>query len=327
VSAGPATAVIPVGGRTQWSVGGALTCTDGAAVHEVQAPTGVVSYDPADLTVRVGAGTTVGALAAVLADAGQECPLDPRTDDATVGGVLACGLSGWRRLRYGPVRDRVLEVRLRLADGREVKGGGPTVKNVSGYDLPRLAVGSLGTLGLITEVVLRCQPRAASASWFVAGGPDPVAVWRALARPSAVLWDGTTISVFLEGHPTDIADAVTVASLVPAPAPVAPVGPHRGRISVRPSHVLALAEGLRALDGVRWLAEVGVGTVHVACDAAVRLVAARAAAEAVGGWLLREEGGDGIDPFGRAFPGAAVAGRIRDALDPERRMNPGRLPL
>jgi hypothetical protein len=119
-----ATSVVAVGARTQWEVGGR---SDPAAT-EVCAPSGVVSYDPRELTVTVAAGTTVAELDAALAAQGQECPLDPRTPDATVGGVLAAGLSGARRLRNGPIRDRVLEVRFVTADGRVVKGGGPTVK-------------------------------------------------------------------------------------------------------------------------------------------------------------------------------------------------------
>ena len=124
-----------------------------------------LDYDPRDLTVTVGAGTSVAELAAVLAEHGQECPLDPRDPSATVGGVLATGLSGPRRLRHGPLRDRVLEVRFVTADGRLVKGGGPTVKNVTGFDLPRLLVGSLGTIGVIAQVTLRCQPLPSAARW------------------------------------------------------------------------------------------------------------------------------------------------------------------
>ena len=78
---------------------------------------------------------------------------------ATIGGILACGLSGVRRLRHGPVRDHVLEVRFETGDGRMVKGGGPTVKNVTGYDIPRLFVGSLGTIGVLHQATLRCRPR------------------------------------------------------------------------------------------------------------------------------------------------------------------------
>ncbi len=92
------------------------------------------------------------------------CALDPRDPAATIGGILACGLSGWRRLRHGPLRDHVLEVRFVTAQGRLVKAGGPTVKNVTGYDLPRLLVGSFGTLGVLAQVTLRCRPRPAAAS-------------------------------------------------------------------------------------------------------------------------------------------------------------------
>ena len=114
----------------------------------------------------------------------------PSWEGATVGGVLAVGHSGLRRLGWGPVRDAVLEVRYVSAEGRLVKGGGPTVKNVSGYDLPRLFVGSLGTLGIIGEVVLRTRPVPAFERWYVHGGADPFELARLLYRVNSVLWDG-----------------------------------------------------------------------------------------------------------------------------------------
>src|SRR5206468_8580471 len=126
-------------------------------VREVRAPAGVASFEPAEMTVRCGAGTTVAELDAALAEHGQ-CVALPDWDGGTVGGVLAVGRSGVRRLGYGPVRDALLEARFVSAEGRLVKAGGPTVKNVSGFDLCRLLVGSLGTLGLIGEVVLRTRP-------------------------------------------------------------------------------------------------------------------------------------------------------------------------
>ena len=152
-----ADAVVPVGAGTHREVGGPVPTGT-----PVRAPSGIVTYDPAELTVTVAAGTPVAELTQVLAAAGQECPLDPRNDEATVGGTLSTGLSGHRRLRYGPIRDRVLEVRFVTGDGRVVRGGGPTVKNVTGFDLPRLLVGSLGTIGVLTRMILRCQPRAAA---------------------------------------------------------------------------------------------------------------------------------------------------------------------
>ena len=227
-------AIAPVGARTHWEVGG--PAPTGPDVVHVSAPDGVVTYDPADLTVTVGAGTTCAELTEILGEAGQECALDPRDARATVGGVLATGLSGHRRLRLGPLRDRVLEVRFVTADGRMVKAGGPTVKNVSGYDLPRLLVGSLGTIGVIVQVTLRCQPRPATSEWFTTDA-DPVAARRALYRPSCITWDGATTHVLLEGVPADV-DAERNRLGAPAAraaAPAWPDGPHRARISVRPS--------------------------------------------------------------------------------------------
>jgi glycolate dehydrogenase FAD-binding subunit len=320
-----AAVVAAAGAHTHWEVGGPPPAAEGTfAAH---APEGIVTYDPADLTVTVGAGTTCAALTAALGAEGQECALDPRDDAATVGGVLATGLSGHRRLRHGPLRDRVLEVRFVTADGRLVKGGGPTVKNVSGYDLPRLLVGSLGTIGVIVQATLRCQPRPERAAWFTTGA-DPFTVRRATYRPSCVAWDGHRTSVLFEGIAADVAAerAAIGAATEPGPAPAWPTGVHRGRISVRPSALAALAPDLDAA-GVRWVAEVGVGTVHVAADHEAALAAARAAATGCGGWLLREAGAPALDGFGRALPNARLMERVRTAFDPAGKLSPGRLPL
>src|SRR4029079_2520820 len=104
-----------------------------------------------------------------------------------------------------------------------------------------------------------------------------------------------------------------------------PEGRHRGRISVRPSAVSGLAVPLDA-TGARWLAEVGVGTVHVATDDEQALARARAAAGAAGGWLLRRDRAPGLDGFGRALPNARLAERVRIAFDPTGKCAPGRLP-
>src|SRR4051794_831612 len=195
---GPVTCV---GGRTQWDVGGAVS-TD---VREVHAPSGVVTFDPAEMTVRVRAGTTVAEVDAALAAGGQMVPLDPvDREHATVGGVLAVGHSGLRRLRYGPVRDTLLEARFVNAGGKLVKAGGPVVKNVTGFDLCRVLVGSVGTLGFLAEVVLRAQPLPAVRRWLV-GEDDPFAVRHRLFRPSSILWDGTRTWVLVEGHEADVA--------------------------------------------------------------------------------------------------------------------------
>ena len=110
-------------------------------------------------------------------------------------------------------------------------------------------------------------------------------------------------------------------------APAWPEGEHRGRISIRPGALRELAAALDQLD-VRWLAEVGVGTIHVAADSEALLAAARFAAIASGGWLLREAGAPGLDGFGIDLPNQRLMERVRAAFDPLEKMSPGRvLPL
>jgi glycolate dehydrogenase FAD-binding subunit len=290
---GPAAAgpVVAVGGRTQWDVG-VVDPEALATARPVAAPAGVVAVEAADMTVRAGAGTLVADLDAALAEAGQAVAV-PDWSGATVGGVLAVGRSGRRRLGWGPVRDTVLEVRYVSADGTVVKAGGPTVKNVSGFDLCRLLAGSLGTLGLMAEVVLRTRPLPAASQWL-SGEADPFALLSALYRPSSLLWDGTTTWVLLEGHPADV-EAQTAACEGLAPVASGPdLPPHRW--SLRPS-VLPDLPG----DGHGpFVAEVGVGVVH-------RDV--RAPAREVGP------------------PVAGLHARIKALFDPTGRLAPGRDPL
>ena len=317
-----ADAVVPVGAGTHREVGGPVP--SGTAVA---APAGIVTYDPAELTVTVWAGTPVAELQAALGAHDQECVLDPRDSRATVGGVLAVGLSGHRRLRYGPLRDRVLEVRFVTGDGRLVRGGGPTVKNVTGFDLPRLLVGSFGTLGVLTRVILRCQPRPRSARWYRSA--DNGAATRArLVAPSTVAGTADGTWVLLEGDPADVDAQAGAASLTPTDdGPPWPDGPHRGRISVAPGRLGELEPAIDAVPELRWLTEWGVGTVHVAGATEAGLASARAAAEAAGGWLLRESGAPGLDGFGVGLPNREVMARVKAAFDPAAKLSPGRLPI
>ena len=245
--------VTVVGARTHTQVGGGST----TGTREVRAPAGIWEHEPSEMTVRCGAGTPVAELAEHLAHSGQMVPLDPVDDAATVGGVLACGFSGHRRLRYGHVRDLVLQTRHVDATGKVVTAGGPTVKNVSGYDLPRLLVGSLGTLGCLAEVILRTLPVPPAAHWLVGDG-DPFGAFDLLYRPSSVLWNGTRTWILLEGDPSDVAaETAKVEPLGFGPADGEPPIPAAGRESMKPSELRALA----GTPGV-WIAEVGVGLVH-----------------------------------------------------------------
>ena len=133
----------------------------------------VIEHEPRDLTIAVGAGMSVHALARLLAKHGQFVPFDaPRALQATVGGTLATGWAGPRRARYGRIRDFVIGTTAVLADGTIAAAGGMVVKNVSGYDMSKLYVGSLGTLATLARVNLKTFPIAPCARVAVAPLPE-----------------------------------------------------------------------------------------------------------------------------------------------------------
>jgi len=126
---------------------------------DARAISGIVRHEAADLTVTVGAGTTLVQLEAALARAGQFWPCDaPFAQTATVGGTIAANANGSLRMRYGALRDLVLGVRMLTPDGVSVHAGSRVVKSVAGYDIHKLLVGSFGTLGLIVEATLKVAP-------------------------------------------------------------------------------------------------------------------------------------------------------------------------
>jgi glycolate oxidase FAD binding subunit len=167
-------------------------------VLETAALDQLLEHNPADMTASVQAGMPLRALQDRLAEAGQWLALDPPTepDGATVGGLLATGESGPRRLRYGALRDLVIGLTLVLPDGTVAHAGGRVIKNVAGYDLSKLVSGSLGTLGLIAEVVLRLHPLPETTATVVVPSSVQEATARSLAllagplEPAAVDWVG-----------------------------------------------------------------------------------------------------------------------------------------
>lgn len=147
----------------------------------------VIEHDAGNATVTAGAGINLHQLNQAVAQGGQFVPLDFQTEgsafcgDATLGGVVACNHAGATKVRYGAPRDLVVGLHAALSDGRLVRAGSKVVKNVSGYDLNKLFVGSFGTLGLITQVTLRLRPRdEASALWHADFQSWPGAVSQAM---------------------------------------------------------------------------------------------------------------------------------------------------
>jgi glycolate oxidase FAD binding subunit len=199
----------------------------------------VLEHAAGDLVVRAQAGVRLADLQATLAPAGQWLALDPPEPRATVGGVVAANASGPRRLRYGTVRDLIIGITVVLADGTVAHAGGKVVKNVAGYDLAKLFCGSLGTLGMIAEVIFRLHPRPASSAVVTlqveGSGQARQAVGRLLRstlEPSAVElvvdewgWPGRLTVVFEGIAPGVEAQAATAAELLGRVGEAAVAGP------------------------------------------------------------------------------------------------------
>jgi glycolate oxidase FAD binding subunit len=162
--------VIPRGNGTKLAIGSPPRRYDLAL--SLEKLNHIWHYEPADLTISVEAGMKLGDLQEFLGREGLWLPLDPRGGaSATVGGILATNSAGPLRLRFGSARDMVLGIRVATTEGKLVKSGGRVVKNVAGYDLCRLLVGSYGTLGVIVEASLKLFPRPASrATWVFEPG-------------------------------------------------------------------------------------------------------------------------------------------------------------
>ena len=151
-------AVVVQGGRTAVGIGNPPTRYDVAL--DTRSLDAVVAYEPDDFTVTVQAGMIFADLQRTLAERGQFLPLDPPYPaGATVGGVIALGRGGVRQGALGTVRDWLIGCALVRADGVRLKGGGRVVKNVSGYDFPKLFAGSFGTLGCIVEATFKLRPQ------------------------------------------------------------------------------------------------------------------------------------------------------------------------
>jgi glycolate oxidase FAD binding subunit len=151
-------AIVALGRGRHWDVGGTLRRRD--LLARLVDLDRVRAHDPADMTVTVEAGCTIAALQDALGAAGQWLPIDPPCpEETTVGGLIAANLSGPLRASQGTVRDLLLGLTVIGADGVVIRGGGRVVKNVAGYDLPKMHVGALGTLGVIVEATFKVRPR------------------------------------------------------------------------------------------------------------------------------------------------------------------------
>jgi glycolate oxidase FAD binding subunit len=199
----------------------------------------VLEHAAGDLVVRAQAGVRLTDLQQRLAPAGQWLALDPPEPRATLGGVVAADASGPRRLRYGTVRDLIIGITVVLADGTVARAGGKVVKNVAGYDLAKLFCGSLGTLGMVAEVIFRLHPVPAAAAVVTVQVETPTEAGQAVQRllrsvlePSAVElvvdewgWPGRLTVVFEGIQPGVEAQAAAAAGLLGQVGEAAVAGP------------------------------------------------------------------------------------------------------
>jgi len=179
---------------------------------DVRALRGIVAYEPAELVVTARAATPLVEIEDALAAHGQMLAFEPPRHgaDATLGGIVAAGLSGPRRPHAGAVRDFVLGVRIVDGTGEALGFGGQVIKNVAGFDVSRLMTGALGTLGVLTEISLKCLPRPKVESTRVVdcSGADAIRLvneWGGKPLPiSATCFHGGRLRVRLSGAPAAI---------------------------------------------------------------------------------------------------------------------------
>ncbi len=306
---------------------------------------GIVGYEPTELVITARCGTPLVEVEAALAERGQMLAFEPPAFGAaaTIGGVIAAGLSGPRRASAGAARDFVLGATLLDAAGRELRFGGQVMKNVAGYDVSRLACGSLGILGPILEVSLKVLPLpAAEASLRLpideAGALRAVNEWGGQPLPlSASAWCEGVLSLRLSGAAAAVEAAAArferehgAARLDPAQARAYWAGVREQtdsffdgaqplwRLSVPATAPVVDLPGARMFEwggALRWLRS----------DASAETV--RAAVSRLGGTATLFRGGDrAAGVFHPLAPiNAALQRRLKDAFDPARIFNPGRM--
>lgn len=282
-------------------------------------------WEPDDLTIVVGAGAPVEKVEAMLAEHNQTLVMPEVPGAATIGGVIASGVSSWRRGRLYATRERVLEVTALTGDGRLVRSGGRVVKNVTGYDLHRLAVGAFGSLGVIVSVCLKLWPTPPGAATVVVDDIDRAA---AIVRPLAVLEVDGEMKVYVHGTESEVESQAERLGGAATPGlmwPSDPIGEWQWSLRVPPALISEAVESLP--EGWGYVAVHGVGEVRAASSSADGATDLRGWAESVSGDLVMVRGHPAVfDPWGSPPPGLDLQRRIIAEFDPRRILNPGRLP-
>jgi glycolate oxidase FAD binding subunit len=299
---------------------------------------GIVAYEPKELVVTVRAGTPLAALESALAAERQMLPFEPPHfgEGATIGGAVACGLSGPRRPYAGSVRDFVLGTRVVNGKGEDLSFGGRVIKNVAGYDVSRVMAGALGTLGVITEISFKVLPRPATEMTLAfemdeAKATEQANRWAGQPLPlSATAWHEGKLRVRLSGAAT----AVAAAKVKMGGEEIDAGGYWRDLreqrlaffATTRPLWRLSLPQTAAPIESAHpQIVEWGGGVRWLGGD--VDAVDIRATAERLGGHATLFRGGDkSVGVFHPLQPALMkIHRRLKEAFDPSGILNPGRM--
>ena len=351
-------ALLPWGGGTSIRQGNLLRA-GGWAILSTERLTGETEFSPADMVVTAAAGTSLSALQRQVRTANPFLPIDaPVPDRATMGGIVAANAQGLWRGGFGLPRDRLLGVRVVLANGTVIKGGGKVVKNVAGYDLNKLFAGSWGTLGLITETTFKTNPMPESTLHLNFRGAEgeqaaiaALAIYTARLEPAYLLVavnESGVLSVGLMGSAETVkwqADQVSALAAREGLKPGAsePAADQlrimveegdllRARFGVRPTDIPELIRLLRSSAGTVIRAQLSAGVLDAQLEGLRPGPAAVAAVESAvpnGGHLTWTNVPDEWRPYirdvwGKPGGGFQLMRGIKQALDPPNLFSPGR---
>ncbi len=355
--------LVPTGGQSLMEIGGPPPT--GALRVSLQRLERLIEHDDANLTATVEAGMTIGVLQRLLSGRAQFAALDPPYPDrATVGGLVAANVNGYRRTGYRSIRDLVIGIRVVTGKGEIVKAGGKVVKNVAGYDMCKLFVGSLGTLGILTQITVRVEPQPEEDGTLIvtdgAIGQSAEAVAGSRLHPTAVvLLGGSAMPGILEGR--GAAALIRVegfrAAVERQAAEVNAIAPGTRRLSgeahvrlwgrvarfgwegpaslvrlmVPRSSLLGVWEELVRIPECGVVADVLSGVLWVSLDAATgreQMAGVTAAAVRAGGHFLiaRAPGMEGTPRAGPVPETLPLMQALKHAFDPDGILNPGRFP-
>lgn len=318
------------GQATKRAIGQPITADNTLSLKDFS---GITAYEPGELYLTAKAGTPLADVTAALAEHNQMLAFEPPFTNGTIGGLVMTGLAGPRRFKAGGVRDHILGMRAVSGRGELFRSGGTVVKNVTGYDLPKLITASWGTLAVLTEVTLKVLPAPRQTLTLKYAASDMAAglgllrkVWRSPYEPTGLVWRAGECLIRLEGMDASVMDRAQAlqnefgqaTSVQEGAWSYTPSGDPYWRCTVQPDLAADFAATIGGDTSFDWAG----GLVHVrgAFDQ-----------EAAIAWLTQQGGGltimAGADrpqvplDAGSAF----IHQRLKNQFDPEGILNPGRL--